>query len=337
MKKKLFIFLLIASFQTKAQTYVLIPDANFVSYLQSIIPSAMNGSSLNITNTLVTTSTQILNVFSQAITNLDGIQYFNSLNNLQCQNNFLTSLPTLPNSLKSLACQNNSLTSLPSLPNTLTYLNCSYNFLSTLPVLSNSLISFICNNNNLINLPVLPNSIEYLYCNNNSLSSLPTLPNSLTDLDCSNNNISCFPPFPKIPALPVSPELLNNINISPNPFNCLPNYLYAMSSTLTAFPLCSAGNTNGCPISSVGIKNNTLNENQIKIYPNPTNGLVNVAYTSYVNSIEIFNLLGEKIYDTKIFEQEFTKEINLTDFKRGFYFIKLSNDYQSFIEKITLN
>jgi len=204
MKRSLLrIFLVLAfAITCKAQTYVLIPDVNFATYLQSLIPSAMNGNSLNITSTLVTATTQTINVSNQGISNLSGIQYFSSLIALSCNVNSLTTLPALPNSLQVLSCGYNSLTSLPD----------------------------------------LPNSLIALSCNNNSLTSLPTLPNALQSLHCHWNNISCFPTFPSSILLPVVVDPLNTfyyILLDSNPFTCLPNHIQAMAPYLLAMPLCS--------------------------------------------------------------------------------------------------
>jgi len=156
MKKTLLLLSIVAMRQIHGQTFVTIPDANFITYLQGIVPTAMSGNQMNTSSTAVTSYTQAINVSSLSIANLSGIQYFSSLTYLKCNNNSLTSLPTLPNSLVELDCESNSLTSLPA----------------------------------------LPNSLQTLKCYSNSLTSLPTLPNSLAYLDCSGNNISCFPTFP---------------------------------------------------------------------------------------------------------------------------------------------
>ena len=94
----------------------------------------------------------------------------NSLKELICWDNQLTSLPDLPHSLKLLNCYNNKLTSLPDLPNSLKQLNCSYNQLTLLPD--------------------LPNSLKELFCYNNRLTFLPDIPNSLIDLNCYNNQLT---------------------------------------------------------------------------------------------------------------------------------------------------
>ncbi|MGZ3902064.1 MAG: hypothetical protein ACXVC6_00100 [Bacteroidia bacterium] len=135
MKKILSIIFITFCFGLKAQTWVTIPDANFVNYLQGLIPSAMNGNQMDITSPLVTTTTYSINVFNLNVSNLSGVQYFTSLTYLNCNSNmnYLSSLPSLPASLKTLYCSTNSLSSLPALPSTLTELDCSVNPISNLP------------------------------------------------------------------------------------------------------------------------------------------------------------------------------------------------------------
>lgn len=253
MRTILLIFLFIFSFRINSQTYVLIPDANFANYLQAQMPSAMNGYSLNITSTQVTT-TQSLTLVFQNIANLFGVQYFTSLVNLDCSNNSLTSLPTLPTSLSVLYCHNNSLSSLPTLPSSLTQLECGYNSLSSLPALPNSLTSLKCHYNYITNLPTLPNSLAVLHCYKNSMPSLPVLPNTLTFLDCSDNSITALPTLPasmthlycyknsltaSLPNLPSSLQILDCSVNSLSSIPALPNSLTSLtcySNAITSIP-----------------------------------------------------------------------------------------------------
>src|ERR1039457_1899398 len=98
-KKLIILFIVIASVakqakQAKGQTpYVAIPDSNFVHYLKTIVPTAFKGDSLNKNSTLVTTTTKAINAQNLSISNLNGIQYFSSLDTLRCWMNNLTSLP----------------------------------------------------------------------------------------------------------------------------------------------------------------------------------------------------------------------------------------------------
>jgi hypothetical protein len=196
-------------FTGKSQTYVLIPDPNFATYLKGLIPSAIKGNSLNIASTLVTTETQSINVSGQNIKDLSGIQYFTSLTWLDCSQSGLTKLAALPNSLRFLDCGSNNLSTLPALPNSLTTLNCYFNFLSDLPALPASLINLNCQFNSITNLPALPGALDMLQCQYNQIASFPPFPNSLTYMDCSSN-----------------------------PYTCLPNYVLPVMKSFTTTPLC---------------------------------------------------------------------------------------------------
>ena len=103
------LLILIASFSLKAQSYVTIPDSSFVYWLNINIPSAMVGDQMDTTDIAVTTLTT-MDVSSNCIRNLDGIQYFDSLQILNCTNNKIDTLLNLPDSLQTLMCSGNWLT-----------------------------------------------------------------------------------------------------------------------------------------------------------------------------------------------------------------------------------
>ena len=187
-----------------------------VNVLQDIIPAAMIGDQLN-TESPVVINTNSLDLGGHGITNLFGIQFFTSLEKLECQNNGLLVLPNLPPSLKELYCNSNQLSSLPELPSNLTHLDCSSNDLNLLPK--------------------LPTSLKSLTCFRNKLTSLPELPKGLTELICYNNKILC---------LPVLPNSLKAMDISKNQITCIPNHISLMDTDSLPYPICETGNKNGC-------------------------------------------------------------------------------------------
>ena len=386
MKKLLCITLLFCFTKTKAQ-FVTIPDANFLSYLQSVIPTALNGNQMDTTSTAVTTLTYIT-AGSYSITNLTGVQYFdaltlldcssnqinnfpklpntlqyfqcsfnpitslpllpnslrqfvcisngltslpllpNSLRQLVCPNNSLTSLPTLPNLLQNLTCNTNLLTSLPTLPDSLRTLSCGYNQLTSLPALPDSLLDLFCSNNQLTSLPALPNSLQNLNCSYNQLTSLPALP-ALTELKCNNNNITCFPPFPNsivyqtgsCPTCAPSP-----LDFSNNPFNCIPNYINVMDSTHHSYPLCAAGNSNGCTIAT-GIPTFNTQNSILKIYPNPAQNKITIDANDIVDA-KLFDVLGKQISNTK------ENNIDVSNLPNSVYFIQVQTKQNTTTQKI---
>jgi uncharacterized repeat protein (TIGR01451 family) len=225
--KFLFYLLFIISINVKAQTYVTINDTNFVDYLQTNFPSCMSGNQMNTSCSSIQSATYV-SVSALNIYDLSGIEYFTSLQALDCSYNILTGLPALPGQLESLECGYNLLTSLPPLPTALCSLSCQNNQLTTLPTLPQNSID------------------DYGYgfslnCSNNQLSSLPQLPQMMSVLQCQNNNIACFPTLP---------YNCYYYGLSGNPFTCLPNHTPAMDASLLAYPICITGdavnNPNNC-------------------------------------------------------------------------------------------
>ena len=144
-----------------------------------------------------------------------GIETFNALKNLYCQNNNITSLNLSSNlNLEELYCQDNQIDSLDLNLNTnLDRLLCYTNGLTSLEINNcSSLESIFCQNNQLTNLDVSQNTslsylefvgnqissidlsnninLVYLYANNNQLTSLDLSLNiALKRLECGDNQI----------------------------------------------------------------------------------------------------------------------------------------------------
>ena len=140
MKKLFTLFALILCLTNLKAQFVTIPDANFVTWLQANVPSAMSGNQMDTTSLAVTLKAKVF-VENLGITDLAGIQYFDSLKTLDCGNgdpalttnsNTISSLPNLPSTLDTLICGRNAITSLPMLPITLKDLRCYFNQLTSL-------------------------------------------------------------------------------------------------------------------------------------------------------------------------------------------------------------
>jgi len=226
MKKRYYIFLIVlfSIKQVNAQSYVAIPDSNFVHYLKTIVPSAFKGDSLNKNSTLVTTITKTINAPSHNISNLNGIQYFTSLDTLVSDFNLLTSFPILPNTLTYLSSCCNSLTSVPTLSNGLTYLD-------------------VNNNSSITSLPTLPNSLTYLQCDHNSISCLPTFPNSIATIYIDPNPYNCLPNYiAAMSATDLAKPLCAAGNTNGCPVSIAGIEQYNTNSIISIFPNPSSGN-----------------------------------------------------------------------------------------------
>ncbi|MGA2298992.1 MAG: T9SS type A sorting domain-containing protein, partial [FCB group bacterium] len=106
-----------------------------------------------------------------------------------------------------------------------------------------------------------------------------------------------------------------------------------------------ATDTNGCVsssdvydvVSSVGDKNAL--SNSISIHPNPNNGnfMLDVNTSFFGNmQVNISNVLGENLINfiTELNGRAFSKEINMTLFPSGIYFINVSIGDRSYVQKI---
>jgi uncharacterized repeat protein (TIGR01451 family) len=318
MKQLTFIFLLIVCIQTTKAQFVTIPDANLLTWLQANVPSAITGNQMDTTSLAVTTRTSVV-VQTLGISDLNGIQYFDSLKQLACLSNQLTLLPRLPNRLKYLNCTNNGLTNLPNLPNTLEEIVCSYNNITSLPNLPNSLYRLFCDHNQLSNLPNLPNNLIDLECEYNQLTSLPALPINLGKFICMHNQLTYLPYLPnnimqlncefnqitniqnlptslwsftcqnnQISCFPVFPVSLMYYTLANNPFTCLPNYIPSMDAATLNYPLCVSSNTltnpNGCPDAD-GIVGFTYKDNNSNCLKDAGDlGIKNVPVQLYDNA-----------------------------------------------------
>jgi Leucine-rich repeat (LRR) protein len=254
--KKSILFLTFFSCAMQLFAGLKISDATFLAFLKKNYPDCISLS--DGTPTLDETCPSVLNaktidISGTNIKSLMGIEAFvnlqvlNCSNNqllilpslpanlqvLNCSNNQLEILPTLPANLTGLYCAQNHLATLPSLPTSLQYLSCSNNVLTQLPELSRFLQTLICDNNNLQTLPTLPETLSYLQINHNHINQLPAFPNSLTFIDCSKNLLSDLPKLPinlsqlncsvnTLFSLPIVPKTLTHLNCSSNQLKTLP-------------------------------------------------------------------------------------------------------------------
>ncbi len=62
------------------------------------------------------------------------------------------------------------------------------------------------------------------------------------------------------------------------------------------------------------------NEEGLKIYPNPTNGILNISSTSSATKIEVINILGELVKEEDLDRKQST---DISDLPNGIYFLKV--------------
>ncbi len=174
------------------QTYV--PDDSFELFLES---NGMGNGILfddSVLTANINTVTH-LSLSGLGIFDLTGIEEFDSLTFLDCQNNQLTTLDMSNNMiLQTLILASNQLTNLNISQNTtLISLGCSGNLLSTLDLSQNTNLNHLdCQSNQITTLDVSQNfDLMYLNCANNNLNTLSVTQNPLlNDMICNDNQLT---------------------------------------------------------------------------------------------------------------------------------------------------
>ena len=168
------------------------PDANF----RTVVENFDTNKDGSLSDTEIA-AVEAIDCHDKGISNLKGIEYFTSLDYLDCCGNQLTALDVSKNtSLKILNCIYNQLTTLDVNKNTaLNKLWCGDNPLTTLDVSKNTaLIDLYCGCNQLTALDVSKNTaLTKLNCSGNQLTALDVSKNTaLTKLDCGGNQLTAL-------------------------------------------------------------------------------------------------------------------------------------------------
>ncbi|WP_339834566.1 T9SS-dependent M36 family metallopeptidase [uncultured Flavobacterium sp.] len=81
------------------------------------------------------------------------------------------------------------------------------------------------------------------------------------------------------------------------------------------------------------------NEDMIRVFPNPSNGLLNIAIAKYNGklNIELYDINGRKVFNQNMNDFNTEKSINLQSIQSGIYLLKLEGDELSFTKKIIIN
>ena len=75
----------------------------------------------------------------------------------------------------------------------------------------------------------------------------------------------------------------------------------------------------------------SVSNSNINIYPNPTNGLLNINTNENINSISIYNIIGKQVLNT------IDKEtINISSLEDGIYFIDITTEKGIYTQRIIL-
>ena len=127
-----------------------------------------------------------------------------------------------------------------------------------------------------------------------------------------------------------------------------PMHTYALPGSymvcLTAIGACMSDTI--CMLVTVGFTgmDDATNDTALEVYPNPTDGLLNLSVRTMPKSIfvSVYNLLGEVVYSSSgadihmsnVNGPETTFTIDLNHLVNGFYLLKVQIDEQDFMEQL---
>jgi hypothetical protein len=85
-----------------------------------------------------------------------------------------------------------------------------------------------------------------------------------------------------------------------------------------------------------GITNTLIPPDEVSVFPNPTFDKVTISSLGKITAIEIYNMLGEKVYAINNFKQQTSNGIDFSDFQKGIYFLKIYSGQKIQTKKIVL-
>ncbi|HBN04719.1 MAG TPA: hypothetical protein DD434_02880 [Bacteroidales bacterium] len=84
-----------------------------------------------------------------------------------------------------------------------------------------------------------------------------------------------------------------------------------------------------------GLTDILIEDNSITLYPNPTSKEVNISSENTINSIEVFNSLGQKVYQTNVKAKE--KTLDIYSLSKGVYTIGVNTEKGYIRKKLIKN
>jgi chitinase len=82
---------------------------------------------------------------------------------------------------------------------------------------------------------------------------------------------------------------------------------------------------------TAALKNDVVNASTLKVYPNPASNLLNIETENQITlPIIILNVTGQMVYKTDVTGN---KQIDISNFEKGMYFIRINNTTSKFIKQ----
>ncbi len=88
----------------------------------------------------------------------------------------------------------------------------------------------------------------------------------------------------------------------------------------------------------VSVSEKSVNKSTINIFPNPATDKITISCLEKINSIKIYNVLGEKVYESLITQaiSNTPVTINMISHPKGIYFVKIYSEGKNYTKKIVI-
>ena len=77
-----------------------------------------------------------------------------------------------------------------------------------------------------------------------------------------------------------------------------------------------------------------ISKQEIIVYPNPTNQLINIKTLSENYELYVYDITGKLIFHKEVLNSNGTQELNVTNFENGIYILKIKEDQKTFETKV---
>ncbi|MBN8697362.1 MAG: T9SS type A sorting domain-containing protein [Bacteroidetes bacterium] len=85
-----------------------------------------------------------------------------------------------------------------------------------------------------------------------------------------------------------------------------------------------------------GINDLEQNNEKLNIYPNPSNDIIKISTTSYIEEIYLTNCLGQTVYQAES-KNKNTTEIDISAFSQGLYILKIKTENSFYSRQILIS
>jgi hypothetical protein len=187
--------------------------------------------------------------------------------------------------------------------------------------------------------------ITYTYvdgnnCSNNASQSIAVNVAPTVSLNLTNNVVCVTSSSVTIGGGAPSGGFYSGVNVTGTTFN--PSTaglgLHVITYNFTDVNSCSGSASQNITVDAcLGVDENSFIENLV-IYPNPTNGILNVSFNTTNATNVIINFLSAegKLVANEIGSSNYTKSLDISSFAKGFYFIQIVTEMGTITKKVLI-